>query len=212
VLLPNWVDLNEIRPQTQSERKNNIYRRGLGLKQEDVVLLYSGSMNKKQGLDVVIESIKGLQDHREIIWILAGEGPEKASLEEITRGLAQVRIMPLQPAEHLNEWLNLADIHILPQRGAAADLVLPSKLLGILASGKPVVATSPAGSTLRSIAEEAGICVNPGDARAFAEAIKNLATDEKRRLELGMNARLIAEKEFDKEAVLEYFESYLNLL
>ena len=50
--------------------------------------------------------------------------------------------LPLQPAERMNDWLNASDIHLLPQKAGAADLVLSSKLLGILASGRPVVASS----------------------------------------------------------------------
>ena len=148
VLLPNWVDLEVIRPQLESDHQANSYRREFGIGADQLVLMYSGSMNKKQGLDLLVEVIHQLADLPQLVWLLAGEGPTKAELVTATQGLPNVRHLPLQPMERLNDWLNAADIHLLPQKAEAADLVLPSKLLGILASGRPVVASSPRAANL----------------------------------------------------------------
>lgn len=142
MLLPNWVDLDLIRPQQGAFRSVNVYRREFGFGPDQLVLMYSGSMNKKQGLDLLVDVIHQLADHPQLLWLLAGEGPTKAELVTATQGLSNVHHLPLQPIERLNDWLNAADIHLLPQKAEAADLVLPSKLLGILASGRPVVASS----------------------------------------------------------------------
>ncbi|MFM7265265.1 MAG: WcaI family glycosyltransferase, partial [Cyanobium sp.] len=170
VLLPNWVDLEAIHPQPTAQKATNPYRRELGLPANSCVLLYSGSMNKKQGLEMLLEVMNHLQDLPALVWILAGEGPTKAELAKATANRANVKLLGLQPNERLQDWLNLADIHLLPQKASAADLVLPSKLLGILASGRPVVASSPANSELGRLAEQAGLRVEPEDARAFADA------------------------------------------
>ena len=127
-------------------------------------------------------------------------------------GLPQVRHLPLQPSARLNDWLNAADIHLLPQKAEAADLVLPSKLLGILASGRPLVASSPAGSELASFAEQAGACVPPGDPTAFAKALRALITDPERRADAGRRARLLAEEHFSQDIVLGRFEQQLQAL
>jgi colanic acid biosynthesis glycosyl transferase WcaI len=206
VLLPNWVDIHAIDPQSRTKRSDNSFCRELGIEPEHLVLLYSGSMNKKQGLEMLVEVIQSLSNNKQLVWILAGEGPGQASLAESTRGLPQVRIMPLQPIERLNDWLNLADIHLLPQKAAAADLVLPSKLLGILASGRPVVAGSPSGSALGAMAEQAGCRAEPGDPKGFAQAVNLLATNEELRLQLGRQARQMAEERFDMQRVLQRFE------
>jgi colanic acid biosynthesis glycosyl transferase WcaI len=206
VLLPNWVDINRIKPQSRMQRSDNSFRRELGLEPEQLVLLYSGSMNKKQGLEMLVEVIQSLSDNKQLVWILAGEGPGQASVAEATRDLPQVRIMTLQPVERLNDWLNLADIHLLPQKAAAADLVLPSKLLGILSSGRPVVAASPSDSALGAMAEQAGCRVGAGDAKGFAQAVNLLATNEELRYRLGRQARQMAEERFDMQSVLQQFE------
>jgi colanic acid biosynthesis glycosyl transferase WcaI len=121
-------------------------------------------------------------------------------------------LLPLQPVERLNEWLNLADVHLLPQKAGAADVVLPSKLLGILASGRPVVASSPAGSELGDLAEQAGLRVEPEDPIAFAAAVRRLVDDGELRSKLGRRARQLAEERFGREAVLRTLEGELEAI
>ena len=212
LLLPNWVDLEQIRPQLGAARLHNTYRQELGIGPDQLVLLYSGSMNKKQGLDLLVDVIHQLADLPQLVWLLAGEGPTKGELVAATAGLPQVRHLPLQPSARLNDWLNAADIHLLHQKAEAADLVLPSKLLGILASGRPLVASSPADSELASFAEQAGACVPPGDATAFAKALRALISDPQRRADAGRRARLLAEDHFSQDTVLGRFEQQLQAL
>jgi colanic acid biosynthesis glycosyl transferase WcaI len=211
VLLPNWVNLNVIQPQMEEARANNPYRQELGIGPEQRVLLYSGSMNKKQGLELLVEAMQRLADVPDLVWLLAGEGPSKAQLEAATATMDQVRILPLQPAERLNDWLNLADVHLLPQKAGAADLVLPSKLLGILASGRPLVASSPAGSELGQLAELAGIRVEPEDGAGFAAALRQLLSDAVLRQRLGQSARELAKQRYGQEAVLGQLDRALKL-
>ena len=211
VLLPNWVNLNVIQPQMEEARANNPYRQELGIGPEQRVLLYSGSMNKKQGLELLVEAMQRLADVPDLVWLLAGEGPSKAQLEAATAKMDQVRILPLQPAERLNDWLNLADVHLLPQKAGAADLVLPSKLLGILASGRPLVASSPAGSELGQLAERAGIRVEPEDGAGFAAALRQLLSDAALRQRLGQSARELAKQRYGQEAVLGQLDRALKL-
>ena len=209
LLLPNWVDLEAISPQQDLCRLQNTYRQELGIAPDQIVLMYSGSMNKKQGLELLVKAIALLADLPQLVWLLAGEGPTKADLIRATEGFSQVIHLPLQPAERMNDWLNAADIHLLPQRAGAADLVLPSKLLGMLASGRPVVATSTPGSELAVLAADAGACTIPGDANAFADALRHLISDPEQRLMAGKRARKLAEERFGMDAVLERFEKQL---
>ena len=211
ILFPNWVDIEKITPQSEAGRMKNRFRLELGLKPEQLVLLYSGSMNKKQGLEMIVDVIKTLSHDKRLVWILAGEGPGKTVLAEATGDLPQVHMMPLQPVELINDWLNLADVHLLPQKAAAADLVLPSKLLGIMASGRPVIAASPCGSTLGMMAEQAGCRVEPDDPTGFADAVKLLTNNEEVRRCLGRNARQMAEERFSKERVLGRYEEEIAI-
>src|SRR5262249_12360438 len=132
-----------------------------------------------------------------------GEGGVRARLEAPAGGLINVRFIPLHPLPRLNELLNLAEVHLLPQRAAAEDLVMPSKLTAIMASGRPVVATARAGSDVARAAREGGIVVSPGDTPAFASAIRRLLEDESLRRQLGAAGRAYALTNWEREAVLQ---------
>ena len=202
ILLPNWVQTNKIYPQDKEQRTLNPYRKELNIKPGQVVILYSGSMNKKQGLDTIAEAIEQLQCHEELAWIIAGEGPSKEEFTMKVRNYSNVRILPLQPDERMNDWLNLGDIHLLPQKKGAADLVLPSKLLGIMACGRPVVASSPENTELGNLATLAGIRIDPENSKQLVKAIKKLVKDRELCEELGRTARNIVEENFDQDYIL----------
>ena len=137
-LFPNWVDTNEIYPL----KKHSPMRDELGISHDTVVALYSGNMGQKHGLEILVDAAQRLKSNRKIRFVLCGERVAHSITQIMTSELPNVKLLPLQPAEKLNDLLNLADIHLLPQRADVADLVMPSKLTGMLASGRPVVATA----------------------------------------------------------------------
>jgi colanic acid biosynthesis glycosyl transferase WcaI len=197
-LFPNWVDMSLIRPLQQT----NTLRAELGISADARVLLYSGNMGEKQGLDLLIDVARAFKDPA-ALFLLCGDGALRARLQAAAANLTNVRFMPLQPLSRLNELLNLAEVHLLPQRAAAEDLVMPSKLTAIMASGRPVVATARGGSEVARAAREGGIVVPPGDAEAFARAIRRLLDDESLRLQLGAAARAYALANWERETVLQ---------
>ena len=196
---PNWVDLSHIKPTVSSEK----YRAEMGIPQDAIVVLFSGSLGGKQGLMVIPEAAALLTARSEIVFVVCGDGMMKPELQAAAAGLSNVRFLPLQPFERLGELLCMADIHLLPQNRGVADLVLPSKLSGMLASGRPVVATSDVGSELNAVVSGCGLVVPPQDAVALAKAIGGLADDPIFRLELGRRAREYAEANFGRDAILE---------
>lgn len=166
-LIRNWVDLSCIYPQ-----------RGLSQLREEIamdegvrIVLYAGNIGRKQALDQMVDAAALAQEQRDLTFVIAGEGPEKAKLQ--ARATSNVVFLPLQPEARLNELLNAADVHILPQDPNAADLVLPSKLGGMLASGKPIVAQAAWGTELHSFLGSAAILTAPGDAAGLISGIRD---------------------------------------
>jgi len=211
VHFPNWVDISGIAPLPGVSP----YRAELGLAADAVVVLYSGNMGNKQGLEVLADVARVLKDDPRIQFVFGGNGSGRAGLEARCQGLAQVRFLDLQPLERLNDWLGLADVHVLPQRADAADLVMPSKLTGMMASGRAVLATAAAQTELgRVVATEAacGLIVPPEDAAAMAAALQTLANNAALRAELGANGRRYAERELSQDVILRRFESQLMAL
>ena len=167
-------------------------------------------MGRKQGLEILVEAARILADHHEIVFVLCGEGAAKDDLLQSSTNLTNVRFLPLQPLESLNELLNLADIHVLPQRADAADLVMPSKLTGMFASGKPVIATAFPGTEVGEVVSKAGVLSPPGDAEALANSILDLANDPEKRRRIGNLGRKYAESFLEKSMVLNQFAQELE--
>src|SRR5207244_6265758 len=131
-------------------------------------------MGAKQGLDQLIAAARLLVDRPLIRFVICGAGAGLPQLRAMASGLPNVSFLPLQPPERLNALLNLADIHALPQKPSVADLVMPSKLLGMLASGRPVVVTARQGSELAAVVGQCGVVVPPENPSALAAAIAAL--------------------------------------
>ena len=201
LLFPNWVDTQQIFPLPPSDS----LRHELGISSEHVVLLYSGNMGMKQGLELVIAVAKRLQDHPSIKFLMCGHGAAMETLKVQAESLANMRWIPLQPLSKLNRLLNSADIHLLPQKAGAADLVMPSKLTGMLASGKAVVATALEGTEVWDVVNGRGLNVPPGDVDAFHHAILTLAENKSLRDDLGAAGRSYAERFLQKDVILSQF-------
>ena len=139
-----------------------------------------------------------LHQRPEIQFVFCGNGAGRADLMDRCAGLSNVRFLDLQPLERLSDWLGLADVHLLPQRADAADLVMPSKLTGMLASGRAVLATAlPNTELCRVVTQDAacGLVVPPENPAAMADALRSLAADPAWRARLGANGRRHAEAE-----------------
>jgi colanic acid biosynthesis glycosyl transferase WcaI len=200
-LLPNWVDTEAIRPLARPPA----LRASLGYGETDFVVLYSGNLGSKQGLEVLLEAAQQ-PSNEPMSFLIVGEGSARRSLEgEAGRlGLNKVRFLELQPAERLNELLNVADVHLVAERAGASDLVMPSKLGGIMASGRPFVVTAPPSSSLaRAVADSGGgIRVDPGDRDGLAQALRRLFADSSMAGRLGAGGRSYAERHLAKKVIL----------
>lgn len=203
---PNWVDIEQIHPVNGT----SALRAELGIGAEEVVLLYSGNMGAKQGLEILPQLVARLREHQHLRFVFCGDGAYRRQLEQAAAGLTNLLFLPLQPLERLNDLLNLADIHLLPQRAGAADLVMPSKLTGMLASGRPVIATAAPGTQIASTVEGRGSVVAPGDVEGLAQAAVLLAENAALRRRMGRAARALAVRELAGDSVLPRFESSLQ--
>ncbi len=206
VVFPNWVDIEHIYP----IKSPSTFRGQLGIPVANVVFLYSGNMGEKQGLEIVVEAARRLVRRKDIVFVMCGQGSAYSRLRDLAGGLGNIHWLPLQPLDKLNDLLNMADVHLLPQRVAAADLVMPSKLTGMLASGRPVLATAFEGTQIAAALESSGVIVPPGNTDLFVTAILELAGNVDQRLQLGKNARAYAVKYLSRDAILSRFERQLD--
>ena len=206
--LPNWVDTRDIFPLGRVSE----YRETLGIPARNTVVLYSGNMGAKQGIETLADAAAALAARDDISFVFCGNGAARDDLVKRCEGLRNCRFLPLQPASSLNELLNVADIHVLPQRSDAADLVMPSKLTGMLASGGAVIAMARPGTALHEAVADTGVIVPPENTGALVEAIQTLAEDGARRAALGAAGRRYAETMFSPLSTLLTLDARLAVL
>lgn len=166
-MVRNWVDTARIRHVPGP----NVFRQQLNLSETDFVALYSGHIGPKQALDVVFRAAEFVVDRPGIRFVVAGDGPLAPPYVKRYGHLPNVHFLPVQPEDKLCDLMNLADLHLLTQDAAAGDLVLPSKLAALLASGRPVLATVEENTELHTLLQDAAILIPPGQPAALAEAI-----------------------------------------
>jgi colanic acid biosynthesis glycosyl transferase WcaI len=202
VLFPNWVDTSIIYPMSVPSP----LRQELQISSRSTVALYSGSMGKKQGLELLIEASRRLAYRTDIQFVFCGNGSFREALVRMTENSKNVIVLPLQPTERLNHLLNLADVHLLPQLADAADLVMPSKLTGMMASGRAVLATAAPGTQLFHAVRGCGMVTPPGDVDAFTAALIQLTDDSGLRNRMGAEGRKYAITRLNRDEVLRRFE------
>jgi colanic acid biosynthesis glycosyl transferase WcaI len=212
LLLPNWSDVNSIRPIDRLAS----FRRALRVGDEQVLFMYAGAMGRKQGLDLVLDAADALKSNPQIIFVMVGSGSDAAELQHqaAKRNLTNMHFLPLQPKAMLNEMLGSADVHLVVQKADAADLVMPSKLTNILAAGRPSLVTAAPVTQLWEATAGAGtgIAVTPGNLDAFVNAISALANDMSGRAVMGQRARQYAEENLAQDQILARFEQDLLYL
>ncbi len=208
LMIPNWVDTDFIRPE---EAGAGGLRQAMGFMEEDKVILYSGNIGEKQGIEVIIEAAALLKDQADWKFLICGEGVIKNQLVTMTKekGLANVFFRPLQSYELLPDLLNMADLHLVPQKRAAADLVLPSKLTGILAAGGVSIVACERGATLFELINQnrMGYTVEPENAQELAGVIRMALTGD--HVSVRQAARRYAESHMGKAAILRQFEDFI---
>lgn len=188
----NWADGDVVLP---ISRHANGLRHDWGLADKFVVG-YSGNLGRAHEYETflrAIEEIERTPGAPPVAWLFIGGGVNLAAMmqEVRRRGLGSVVSQPYQPRERLGESLSVADVHLVSLRTSLEGLVVPSKIYGVMAAGRPAIFVGDAdGEVARTLrAHGCGSTVAEGDGRALAEAVLKLASRPDECARLGSNAR-----------------------
>ncbi len=188
------------------------FRRNFDL-QGRFLVVHCGNMGVKQGLDVVLGAAEASREARDIVYLLVGDGAERPRLQMRAQasGLASVRFLPLQPREVFLDLLAAADLCLVTQQRAVADIVFPSKVLTLLAAGRVVVASLNRSSEVARVVTQAGagVVVPPEDPQALLDAILALRRDAECRLTMAARGRAYARARWDRDRILPEMEARL---
>ena len=218
-LFPNWADFqSDFKPANQQgvtiSNTNSSYRKQLKLSPKFVIALYSVNMGAKQGLEILGQLARQFNDVHgsasPVHFIFCGDGVGRTSLIEQCKGLNFVHFLDLQPKENLASFLSTADVHLLSQRADAADLVMPSKLAGMLASGRPILACAHVGTELEKVVRGCGLIVPPEDPQSLYDGLVTLIGDSNLREKLGRAGLQYANNNLRQDNIMSDFEFKLK--
>jgi len=209
LFFPNWTDTTSFYP----IKDNSNLKEKFGFNKADWVVLYSGAIGEKQGLEAILQSAKALKSYHQLRFVICGTGPYKENLKGMAEqmNLKNVSFMPLQPKEDFNFFLNMADLHLVIQKEKASDLVMPSKLTTILAVGGLSLITANSESSLYQLTRkyQMGVLVNAENQEALNEGILTTFQNKENQL-IKEAARAYAEQYLAIDKVMESFEKKMN--
>jgi colanic acid biosynthesis glycosyl transferase WcaI len=167
------------------------------------VLLHAGNLGFYGAWDTLVEGARRLQKDG-VALVFVGDGAERKRLEASCAGVSNVRFLPFFPASKIPSVLAAADAHVITVKRGLEGVVVPSKLYGILAAGKPIVAVAPAECDVVSIGTSRGfsIAANPENPEEFAERVREIAGDEGKLQRMGEAAAAIT-PEYERGRELE---------
>ena len=191
LVIPYWADCSAITPGP----KDNAFSRAHGLTDKFVVM-HSGNIGLSQGLEALVEAAVHLSTVPNLEIVFVGDGVKRPALEARTRalGLLNVRFLPYQPKEGLRDSFAAADVFVISLRQGLAGYIVPSKLYGILAAGRPYIAAVEESCEVSAIAKkyDCGLLVEPGNASQIAVRALELYENRALGARLGANGRKAA--------------------
>lgn len=209
-VIPNWTDDEAVTPVALPDRA---LRTEWGFAAEDFVVAYSGNLGRAHEAETLLGAARLLRDRPRIRFLFVGGGYHSQALvsRAAAEGLTSFSFRPYQPRERLAQSLAAADAHWLSLLPAFEGLVLPSKIYGIAAAGRAIIAvTAPEGELARLVERaNCGVAVACGDAQGLADAIQALAADRTRCAAMGVRARTMLDAGFSRRASMEKWKALL---
>lgn len=211
-VIPNWVNTEEITPGP----RNNEFRRQMGFGQKDYIVSFAGTLGYFQDMDVILEAADVLRDDKSIRFLIVGDGIKKEPLIRAARNrrLENITFLPMQPKHVYLQVLAASDLSLVTLTPKLLTPVVPSKLLNIMAAGRPVVAAVPDTSDARRIINEAncGVVVPAGDGRALATAIASIKAQPETADRMGTAGRRYIEAHFSVDSAAAAYEKLIEEL
>jgi glycosyltransferase involved in cell wall biosynthesis len=208
-VIPNWVDTSQLVPLP----RENDWAQEKRL-QGKFVVMHSGNVGHAQDLDSLVLAANRLRDLEDLVVVIVGHGARRAEVKALADRLQldNVRFLPYQPRERLSESLSAANVHVVGLAPGLAGFVVPSRLYGVLAVARPVIAAVDAESETAHIvtSAECGIHVPPASPEQLADAIRDCYAGRVDLERLGRNGREYVEREGDRPVALARYRELLG--
>jgi glycosyltransferase involved in cell wall biosynthesis len=207
-VIPNWSDGVLIAP---TQGANEL--RDQWLPRSCFIVGYAGNLGRVHELRTIIDAMALLRERSEVAFLFVGGGAQRDTLEREVhqRKLTNVHFKPYQPRARLGETLAVADVQLVSLKPELENFVVPSKFYGVAAAGRPTIFIGASTGEIARLLDECacGFTVTPGDARALADRIRQLATDRELCKVMGGRARAAFDKHWNKDQAVAAWEKLL---
>jgi glycosyltransferase involved in cell wall biosynthesis len=208
-IIHNWADEEFILP---IKKENNWFTKKYHLENK-LVISYSGNIGLFQDLETIIRAANKLKDYDDILFVFIGDGGGLNELKKMVeeKYLTNVLFLPYQPKDYLPYSLTSSDISIVALEKGVEGLAVPSKIYGILASGRAVLGLVGENCEVANIIKNAkcGFRVNQGDVDGLVEKIKYMYQNPELLKNMGVNSRKYFVEHFTrKQMTKKYYEIF----
>ncbi len=210
--MPNWIDTDFIKP---IPKEQNQFRHQHGL-ENCFVVQFAGTIGYSQGLEIVLDVAKDVEGYKDIKFVIVWVGVVKEELvrKAKDRGLSNVLFFPTQPQETLPHLLTAADVSLVTLKKNISMVSLPSKILGIMAAGVPIIASLDEGSEGWEIINESncGIAIPPEEPERLKQAVLHFYNNKDIIPKLGQNGREFVLRKYSRHIVVNNYEKLFKEL
>jgi glycosyltransferase involved in cell wall biosynthesis len=212
-IIENWADERFIQPTAPEQ---SLLRRKLVGADETFVVGYSGNLGRVHEFDTMLGAAQTLAHEPGWLFLIVGSGAKLAGLRESVGrlGLNNFRFLPPQPREELEQSLAAADVHLACLLPNLEGLVVPSKVYGILAAGRPLVFIGAPDGEVANLAHSTrcGEVVTTGDAQGLADKLRALRADPELRAGMAQRARALFIDRYTADGACNKWAGVLGLL
>ncbi len=210
-VIPNWCDDEEIQARPGL---NNPLRREWGL-EDRFVIGYSGNLGRGHEFETVLAAAELLREDQRLLFLFIGGGKKFAELTQCVRERRLdhlFRFLPYMDRKVLQYSLGVPDVHIVSLKPDLEGLIVPSKLYGIAAAGRPIIALAANhGEIARLVRQhDCGLVITPGEGKLFADILRRLSTENDRLAEMGHRARRMLDAHFTRSHAFERWRSLIE--
>jgi colanic acid biosynthesis glycosyl transferase WcaI len=202
-ITPPWADGRRLYP---LDNKKNRFRQEIGLANDQSAVMYSGNMGLGHRFETILEAARSLAPNDKVRFVFIGDGAKKTQIDAFRQAhhLKNIMMLPYQPRERLRETLAAGDIHLISLDAKVQGFIVPSKLAGILAVGRPVLFLGDGANSIAAALRrvQCGYVIPEGDVRQLEKVIKGLIENPEERRRLGESARNLFAREYDRTSVV----------
>ncbi|MGB7361810.1 MAG: glycosyltransferase [Rhodococcus sp. (in: high G+C Gram-positive bacteria)] len=209
-VIRNWTHIEPV-----GSIDKEAVRRSFGWAEDETIVLHSGNMGAKQGLENVVEAARLAEaEGRRVRFVLMGDGNQRPQLEAAAAGLSHVQFVRPLPSLEFRGALAAADVLLVNEKPGVAEMAVPSKLTSYFTSGNPILAaTDPSSTTAYEIrASGAGISIGSGDPRALLDSALAIGSDDVSSRRFGDAGRRYCARVLSEDYAIDRYEEWLRRL